>query len=77
MTPDPAQLAEQGKQAFKNKKFDEAAELFSQAAEGFTLGRAGLLAAEMQNNIAWLCCRRASLRKRWMPRLARIFFLKA
>lgn len=52
MTPEPAQLAEQGKQAFKNKKFDEAAELFRQAAEGFTLGRAGSLAAEMKNNMS-------------------------
>ena len=50
MTLDPAQLAEQGKQAFKDKKFDEAAELFRQAAEGYTLGNAALLAAEMQNN---------------------------
>lgn len=31
-------------------RFDEAALLFAQAAEGFTLGRAGLLAAEMRNN---------------------------
>jgi tetratricopeptide (TPR) repeat protein len=52
MTPEPAQLAEQGKQAFNNKRFDEAAELFRQAAEGFTLGRAGLLAAEMKNNMS-------------------------
>lgn len=52
MTPEPAQLAEQGKQAFMNKNFDEAAELFRQAAEGFTLGRNGLLAAEMKNNLS-------------------------
>ena len=52
MTLEPAQLAEQGKQAFRNKQFDEAAELFRQAAEGFSLGRAGLLAAEMKNNLS-------------------------
>lgn len=52
MTLEPAQLAEQGKQAFKNKQFDDAAELFRQAAEGFSLGRAGLLAAEMKNNLS-------------------------
>jgi len=50
MIPEPAQLAEQGEQAFKNKKFDEAAELFKQAADGFTLGQAGALTAEMKNN---------------------------
>ena len=52
MTLEPDQLAEQGKQAFKNKKFDEAAELFSQAAEGYTLSSAGLMSAEMQNNMS-------------------------
>ncbi len=52
MTPEPAELAEQGKQAFKNKKFEEAAELFNRAAEGFTLVHAGLLAAEMKNNMS-------------------------
>ncbi len=52
MTLDPAQLAEQGKQAFRNKKFDEAAGLFRQAAEGFSLGRADLPAAEMKNNMS-------------------------
>lgn len=29
MKPDPNQLAEQGKQAFRNKNFDEAADLFA------------------------------------------------
>jgi tetratricopeptide (TPR) repeat protein len=52
MTLEPAQLAEQGKQAFKNKKFDEAAELFRQAAEGYKLSRTDLMSAEMQNNIS-------------------------
>jgi tetratricopeptide (TPR) repeat protein len=52
MTPEPAQLAEQGKKAFKNKNFDEAAELFSQAAEGYTSNHDALMSAEMQNNIS-------------------------
>jgi tetratricopeptide (TPR) repeat protein len=52
MTPTPNQLAEQGKRAFRNKKFDEAAELFNQAAEGYTLDRASLMAAEMRNNVS-------------------------
>jgi len=50
MTHDPAQLDAQGKRAFENKNFNEAAEFFQQAAEGYTLGRAGLQAAEMMNN---------------------------
>ena len=52
MALEPDQLAEQGKQAFKNKNFDEAAELFNQAAEGYTLGRNGLMSAEMKNNVS-------------------------
>ncbi len=52
MTPEPAQLAEQGKRAFEQKKFEEAAGLFKQAAEGFTLGRDGLMAAEMMNDLS-------------------------
>jgi tetratricopeptide (TPR) repeat protein len=52
MTLEPAQLAEQGKLAFRNKNFDEAAELFSQAAEGYTLSRDDLMSAEMRNNIS-------------------------
>lgn len=50
MSTDPAELDAQGKRAFVNKKYDEAAGYFRQAAEGYTLGRAGLLAAEMMNN---------------------------
>lgn len=52
MPTEPAQLETSGKKAFANKKFDEAAEYFRQAAEGYTLGRAGLLAAEMRNNMS-------------------------
>lgn len=52
MTPEPAQLEAQGKRAFADKKFNEAAELFRGAAEGYTLGRDGLMAAEMINNVS-------------------------
>jgi tetratricopeptide (TPR) repeat protein len=52
MTPEPSQLETQGKQAFGNKKFNEAAELFRRAADEYTLGRAGLNAAEMMNNMS-------------------------
>jgi tetratricopeptide (TPR) repeat protein len=50
MTIEPTELANQGKRAFHEKKFDEAAELFALAANGFSLGRDGLMSAEMQNN---------------------------
>ena len=49
---DPSALAEKGKSAFRKGQFDAAAELFRRAAEGYTRGRAGLLAAEMQNNLS-------------------------
>lgn len=52
MTLEPDQIAAQGKSAFGNKKFDEAAELFRQAVEGYTLARADLMAAEMKNNMS-------------------------
>lgn len=50
MTPEPAELTEQANQAYKNKKFLEAAELFNQAADGFKLKGSVLMAAEMKNN---------------------------
>jgi len=49
---DPSKLAEEGKNAFGKKQFDQAADLFRQAADGYSLGRAGLLAAEMKNNLS-------------------------
>lgn len=52
MTLEPAQLEAQGKRAYQNKKYNEAADLFRQAAEGYALESAGLMAAEMQNNIS-------------------------
>jgi tetratricopeptide (TPR) repeat protein len=52
MTTEPDQLAEQGKQAFINKGFDEAIKLFNQAAEGYALSHEALMTAEMQNNMS-------------------------
>lgn len=52
MTLEPAELDARGKKAFANKKFDEAADYFRQAADGYSAGRAGLLAAEMKNNMS-------------------------
>ena len=52
MTLEPAQIADQGKQAFESKNFIEAAELFRQAAEGFTASKSALMAAEMMNNMS-------------------------
>lgn len=52
MTLAPAQIADQGKQAFEGKNFIEAAELFRQAAEGFTANGSALMAAEMMNNMS-------------------------
>ncbi|MBL8063142.1 MAG: tetratricopeptide repeat protein [Anaerolineales bacterium] len=51
-TLEPAQLNEMGKKAFERKNFDEAADYFRRAVEGYTLGRAGLLAAEVRNNLS-------------------------
>lgn len=50
MTIEPADFADQGKRAFQEKKFEQAAELFERAAQGFSSGRNGVMAAEMQNN---------------------------
>jgi tetratricopeptide (TPR) repeat protein len=52
MTPEPAELESQGKIAFADKKFSEAANLFRRAAEGYTLENSGVLAAEMMNNVS-------------------------
>ena len=48
--PEPATLAEQAQRAYKARQYKRAAEFFHQAAQGYTLGRNGLLAAEMKNN---------------------------
>jgi tetratricopeptide (TPR) repeat protein len=50
MDKEPHQLAEEGKRAFAAGCYAEAARLFSEASRGFTLGRDGLHAAEMDNN---------------------------
>jgi tetratricopeptide (TPR) repeat protein len=52
MTTEPAQLADQGKTAFVEKRFVQAAELFKQAADGFTQNRNVLMTAEMNNNMS-------------------------
>lgn len=49
---EPTQLEAQGKRVFADKKFDEAADLFRQAADGYTQGNVGLMAAEMMNNVS-------------------------
>lgn len=49
---EPSQLDAKGKQAFAIKNFDEAADYFRQAADGYSLGRAGLSAAESRNNLS-------------------------
>ena len=50
MTIEPMELVDQGKRAFQEKKFEEAAGLFQQAAQAFSSARNELMAAEMQNN---------------------------
>lgn len=50
MEKEPHQLAEEGKRAFAAGRYAEAARLFEEASRGFTLGRDGLHAAEMDNN---------------------------
>jgi tetratricopeptide (TPR) repeat protein len=52
MTLAPDQTAAQGKLAFENKKFTEAADLFRQAAESYADEREELMAAEMKNNMS-------------------------
>jgi tetratricopeptide (TPR) repeat protein len=52
MTQEPHQLAEEGKRAFAAGRYAEAASAFAEASRGFTLGRDGLHAAEMDNNLS-------------------------
>lgn len=51
MTTDPSLLAEQGKQAFSAGEFNRAAEIFSEAAAGYSAVNDALSAAEMKNNL--------------------------
>jgi tetratricopeptide (TPR) repeat protein len=50
MDTDPSALATRAEKAYRSGKYAESAGLFQQAAEGFTLGRNALKAAEMSNN---------------------------
>ena len=50
MTIEPQLLAEQGKQAFSAKKFDQAASAFAEAASAYEALRDSLNVAEMKNN---------------------------
>lgn len=47
---DPPALAEEARRAYKARQYDHAAQLFQQAAQGYTVVRDNLLAAEMKNN---------------------------
>ena len=48
----PTQLAEEGKRAYERRQYDQAADLFRRASQGFILGHDGLMAAEMDNNLS-------------------------
>jgi tetratricopeptide (TPR) repeat protein len=52
MSLEPAQLDEKGKAAFQNGDFDEAADFFRQAVEGFALAQDNAAAAESKNNMS-------------------------
>ena len=52
MTTTPQQLADQGKQAFIAKKYDQAASDFSEAASAYEALDDALNAAEMKNNLS-------------------------
>lgn len=52
MTKEPNQWETEGKRAFAAGKYIEAVNAFREASRGFTLGRDGLRAAEMDNNLS-------------------------
>ena len=52
MTLAPSQLDEKGKEAFQNAEFDEAANCFRQAAEGYAAAKDETAAAESKNNMS-------------------------
>jgi len=52
MTPEPKQLAEQGKQAFADRDFDQAISFFTEAASAYETLDDPLNAAEMKNNLS-------------------------
>ena len=51
-TKEPQELEAEGERAFAAGRYDEAARAFEQASRGFTLGRDGVHAAEMDNNLS-------------------------
>jgi tetratricopeptide (TPR) repeat protein len=52
MTPEPNQLAEQGKQAFAARDYDQAVSLFTEAASAYGALDDALNAAETKNNLS-------------------------
>jgi len=52
MTTEPLQLVEQGKQAFANQDYNQAAEIFSQAISAYEALDDVTSAAEMKNNLS-------------------------
>jgi len=52
MTQQPHQLSEEGKRAFQQKRYKDAARAFEEAAQGFTLEGDALNAAETLNNLS-------------------------
>ena len=52
MTKEPKQWETEGKRAFASGKYIEAANAFREASSGYSLGRDGLHAAEMDNNLS-------------------------
>lgn len=52
MTKEPHQWETEGKRAFAAGRYDEAASAFREAADGYGLGRDGVHAAEMSNNLS-------------------------
>jgi tetratricopeptide (TPR) repeat protein len=52
MTTEPLQLAEQGKQAFSNQDYDQAADIFAQAVSAYEALEDATNAAEMKNNLS-------------------------
>lgn len=49
-TVNPVKLAEQGKREYEQENYLAAADLFSNAAQAYTIAKDGLNAAEMKNN---------------------------
>lgn len=52
MTTNPNQLIDQGKEAFANRQFDQAASLFTEAASAYQASDDALNAAEAKNNLS-------------------------